>query len=375
MRIAMVVPGGVDRSGEFRVIPALVALIGRLSQCGDVHVFALHQEAEYDEWNLAGARIHNIGLRHTRMRGIRAICAMHRAQPFDLVHAIWSGSCGLIAVAAGKLLGIPSIVHIAGGELVSMPKFGFGGMRTWRGRLREAMVLRGASVITAASAPVIEALAALGLAAQRVPLGVDLALWLPRTPMRRDRARAARLIHVASLNRVKDQATLLRAAASLTRSGVRFELDIVGADTLNGAMSTLAEDLGLSDVVNFRGFMTQRQLRPLMLAADLMVHTSRYETGPVVLLEAAVSGVPTVGTSVGHIAEWAPHAAVAVPVGDWLRLAYAIERLLGDENLRLAIAGAAFARATSEDADYTALLFRSVYRSLIHPDRSLADHA
>jgi len=28
MRIALVVPGGVDRSGEYRVIPALLALIG-----------------------------------------------------------------------------------------------------------------------------------------------------------------------------------------------------------------------------------------------------------------------------------------------------------------------------------------------------------
>ena len=27
MRIALVVPGGVDRSGEYRVIPALLALI------------------------------------------------------------------------------------------------------------------------------------------------------------------------------------------------------------------------------------------------------------------------------------------------------------------------------------------------------------
>ena len=46
MRIALVVPGGVDRSLEYRVIPALLALIGRLAINNDVQVFALYQENE-----------------------------------------------------------------------------------------------------------------------------------------------------------------------------------------------------------------------------------------------------------------------------------------------------------------------------------------
>ena len=42
MKIAMVVPGGVDRSGERRVIPAFVALIDRMAGYVDLQVFALH---------------------------------------------------------------------------------------------------------------------------------------------------------------------------------------------------------------------------------------------------------------------------------------------------------------------------------------------
>ncbi len=37
-----------------------------------------------------------------------------------------------------------------------------------------------------------------------------------------------------------------------------------------------------------------------------MIISSRHEAGPLAVLEAAVKGVPTVGTAVGHIAEWAP---------------------------------------------------------------------
>ncbi len=361
----MVVPGGVDRSGECRVIPALLALIERLASDNDVQVIALNQEAHPDTWELAGARIHNIGVRHTRARSIHTIYKLHRTAPFDLVHAIWSGNCGLAAAAAGRLLGIPSLVHVAGGELVSMPDIGYGGVQTRRGRLREALVLRGVSAVTAASAPVIDALLRRGIRAHRVPLGVDLKSWPPRDPARRDRGKPARLIHVASLNRVKDQSTLLRALAALMGSGLQFEMDVAGDDTLRGEIQTLAAELRLSERVRFQGFLPQGRLRPLVEAADIMVHSSRHEAGPLAILEAAVAGVPTVGTMVGHIAEWAPRAAVSVPVGDWSRLATAVRRLIEDEDLRLRIACEAHKLAILEDADHTARCFRTLYGQLI----------
>ena len=364
MRIALVVPGGVDRSAEFRIIPALIALIERLAAAHEVFVFALHQEADPAEWHVVGAQVYNIGHRQTRLQAVRAIAARHRATPFTVVHAIWSGSCGLIAAVTGKLLGIPSLIHIAGGELVSLPEIGFGGSQTWRGRLREAWVLRAASAITAASAPTIEKLLSMGFNAQRVPLGVDLKRWPPRDPVQRSAARPAKLIHVASLNRVKDQATLLRALAALQQEGRNFQLDVVGEDTLHGAIQAQAHGLGVTPRIRFHGFLTQRQLRPLLEAADLMILTSRHETGPVVLLEAAIAGVPTVGTAVGHLVEWASDAALAVPVGDWVALGDAIGRLLDDDELRLRVARAAQARATSEDADYTALRFQALYQSV-----------
>ena len=363
MKLALVVPGGVDRSGEVRVIPALLALIERLARSHEVHVFALGQEAVAGRWELAGASIHDMGRRWVRARAIMAIRAEHRRAPFDLVHAIFSGSCSLVAVAAARLLGLPSLVHIAGGELVALHAIGYGGRRQWKARLREAVVLRAADVITAASGPIIQALAALCLPAQRVPLGVDLQRWPPCPPRRRT-ARQARLIHVASLNRVKDQPTLLRALAALAATGLDVRLDIVGVDTLQGEMQQLACQLGVEHHVRFHGFRTQRELRPLMESADLLVMSSLHEAGPLALLEAAVAGVPAVGTAVGHFVEWAPAAALAVPVADPAALAAAIQRLLADEELRLRLAGEAQRRVLREDADDTARRFEALYRSL-----------
>lgn len=360
MKLALVVPGGVDRTGELRVIPVLLALIERLARVHEVHVFALHQEAVAGRWELAGATVHNIGDHWTRLRAIAAICTEHRHAPFDLVHAIFSGPCSLVAVAAAKLLWLPSMVHVAGGELVTLREINYGGSRTWKARWREACVLRVADAITAASAPIIDSLQALGLKAQRVPLGVDLQAWPLLAPRERS-AKQARLIHVASLNRVKDQPTLLRALAALVDMGLEFEMDIVGEDTLQGEMQRLARQLGLERHVRFHGFKTQCELRPMMEAADLLVMSSQHEAGPLVLLEAAVTGVPAVGTAVGHFVEWSPSAALAVPVKDWEELANAIGEVLTNEGLRLRLAREAQRLAMLEDADYTAQAFQALY--------------
>jgi glycosyltransferase involved in cell wall biosynthesis len=363
VKLALVVPGGVDRSGQYRVIPVLLSLIERLSRIHEVHVFALRQEQAAASWKFAGATIHNIGEGRIHLRTVAAIRAEHRRAPFTLVHSIFSGPCGLVAVVAAKLLRLPSMVHVTGGEILAMPEIDFGGRRNWKGRLCERVTLRSADIVTATSKPIIDLLKALGVEAARVPLGIDLCKWPPCTPRRRNGG-PARLIHIASLNRVKDQPTLLHALATLAKTGVDFEMDIVGVDTLQGEMQELLQRLDLGGRVRFLGFKTQRELRPLVESADLLVLSSRHEAGPAVLLEAAVGGVPTVGTAVGHLAEWAPSAALAVPVANPERLADAIHTLLADEDLRLRVARAAQCRALSEDADYTARTFDAFYQRL-----------
>jgi glycosyltransferase involved in cell wall biosynthesis len=76
-------------------------------------------------------------------------------------------------------------------------------------------------------------------------------------------------------------------------------------------------------------------------------------------------GVPTVGTAVGHVAEWAPDAALSVPIGNAAALAVAIERLVQDEELRLRTGAEAMRRAISQDADLTLSGFSDLYSAVI----------
>jgi glycosyltransferase involved in cell wall biosynthesis len=365
MKVALIVPGGVDRSGEVRVIPALLALMSRLSAGHEVHVFATHQEAEPGRWSLEGATVHNLGLPRTPWRAVTMILAEHRRAPFDVVHSIWAGACGALAVGVATLLRLPSVVHVAGGELVALADIGYGGCISWPGRIREHAVLRRATVVTCASRPVEDLVAKHGVKAQRVALGVDLRRWPARSPVRRRREDPARLVHVASLNRVKDQTTLMRALGQLAKRGHGFSVDMAGEDTLDGEIQALSAELGIAERVRFHGFLTHRQLRPIVESAHVALISSRHEAGPLALLEAAIAGVPTVGTAVGHIAEWSPDAALGVPCRDPAALAAALESVLADEDLRMRIAGEALRRAQQDDADQTARACNEIYRHAV----------
>jgi glycosyltransferase involved in cell wall biosynthesis len=363
MKIAIVVPGGVDRSGRHRVIPALLWLIERLATDDEVHVFALQQEERPARWSLLGAQVHNAGRRPRRLRTLGQMLREQRRGGFDVVHAFWAGGPGLAAALFSRLTGVPTLLTLPGGDLSAMADIDYGARLTRRGRFWVDLALREATQVIVPSEGMRDQAATLGVDAMCIRYGVALDRWPVRTPTPRDPAAPLRLVQMANLNRVKDQGTLLGALHVLATRGISFELDLIGLDTLDGTVQQRCRELGLADRVCFHGFVEHEAMRPLIERADLMVVSSRHEGVPIAALEAAVAGVPTVGTAVGQIADWAPGAAIAVPIGDAGALADAIERLARDDDERLRLAVNAQAFAVEHDADAFATQMRILYRA------------
>ncbi|MFI5120448.1 MAG: glycosyltransferase family 4 protein [Thermoanaerobaculia bacterium] len=371
MRLAIVVPGGVDRSGTERVIPALLCLIERVAARHETHVFALAQEPSPGDWTLRGAAIHNLGFAARAhwpgealfAAGRRLARGLSAHGPFDMVHAFWANNPGFLATRAARALRIPAVVSLAGGELVELPDIRYGGQLRFRERIKIARALRRAGRVTAASTPMLEAARTHGVDATLVPLGVSPEAFADPLP----RDASPRLLLVGSLNRVKDVPMALRALRRVVEALPAARLDVIGEDVLGGEASREASALGLSRHVAFHGFLPEDELRTFYRRADLLVHSSRHEAGPLVVLEAAACGVPAVGTAVGHIRDLAPERALAVPVGDDAALATGILSLLGDEPRRRTMGEAARAWARAHDADATASAFERIYAEARQP--------
>jgi glycosyltransferase involved in cell wall biosynthesis len=372
MRVGLVITGGADRSGRERVIPALLWLIEHVARRHELHVFVLHHEVTPSVYPLLGATVHDLG-RVSRIPGLRRAMQRRRLEReiariggVDVLHGYW-GMPGAVAVAVARRLKIPAIVTANSGEFVSMPDIRYGLQRRWRDRRAIAGAMRGAAAVTVCTTFMQRLAAARGVTARVIPIG------MPRPassdsrdvpPRRPTEGPPWRLIHVASINPVKDHDTLLRAMARALTTNAALHLDIVGADTRDGHAQRLAASLGIDGHVTFHGFLPADAIASLWERAHLHVVSSRHEAAGVVVLEAAMAGVPTVGTRVGYIADGEPHRAVAVSPGDHDALARAIVALIDDPMRRSVLAATARTWALAHDADSTALMFDQLYRDV-----------
>lgn len=362
MRLALVVTGGVDESGRDNVIPALLWFIERQARRHQVVVYVLRYHDRSGTYPLLGATVHDLGRPEGLRRQYIALRrALERDGPFDVIHAYWALPAGLTAAAAGRRLGIPTIVTLDSGELVAVPDIGYGLQLTWKHRLAVAMTLRLATCLTVCTPYMARLARRLGAATGIVPLGADATKFeVSRTPD----GPPWRLLHVANLNPVKDQPTLLAALERVLENVPDVHLDIAGRDTLGGAIHRLVAERGLGSHVTFHGAVPTDMLGRLYQQAHLVVLSSRHEAAGVVALEAALSGVAIAGTSVGYLADWAPEAALAVEPGDPAALASAITTLLGDSDRRRRLAARARAWALEHDADWTAEQFTEIYKEI-----------
>ncbi len=144
-------------------------------------------------------------------------------------------------------------------------------------------------------------------------------------------ARRTRLILVGSLDQYyKAPDIAIAALARLVQAGYNFELVIVGDGKYRSALQELAQDLGVSDRVSFRGMLPAGQaVRDELDAADLFVLPSRTEGLPRAMIEAMARGLPCIGSTAGGIPELLPPEDT-VPPGDAGALAVKLAQVLRD---------------------------------------------
>jgi D-inositol-3-phosphate glycosyltransferase len=196
-----------------------------------------------------------------------------------------------------------------------------------------------------------------------IPCGVDTTLFTPQG--REDQLMAPyRLLHVANLLEVKDQVTLLKAFATISRSEDCI-LRIIGADYLNGKIQNVARALGIADRVEFLGWIEHSKLPEHYRWAHILLHTSLHESQAMVVAEAAACKTVVCGTRVGLLHDFGETKAVVVPTGDHEALATGVLRLIRNPREYAELQQRAYEWALHYDLTWTAGAYEQLYRTML----------
>ncbi|MEZ4520540.1 MAG: glycosyltransferase family 4 protein [Thermomicrobiales bacterium] len=345
MHVGLIVPSyGWDDSIQ---IPSLSLLAEGLASKIDVTIFPLRNAAAQEPPSQKNPRIVDPGGAGMQFRSlvktaISVIRSRHKDYPFDVFHAYWLFEPGAVATLAGRLLGVPAVVSVGGAELTSLPAIGYGGMRSRRGRTINASIIRTARITTGGSHYVLDQ------AARAVPAAAGRLRFAP-LPVKtgttgsidRDAARneelAGCLLQVGAYLPVKGQDLSVRALAELAADEPDLTLTMIGEDPVGyqRRIHDLARQLGVAGRVRLLNRIPHSGLMSHYQRAEMLLMPSRHESQGMVVLEAAVQGLPTIGSPVGVVRDLAPDAAVALQATDDFRgLAREISLMLDNEERR-----------------------------------------
>jgi len=126
-------------------------------------------------------------------------------------------------------------------------------------------------------------------------------------------------ISVGRLSPEKNHARLVRAFAAVHRDHPDTRLLIVGGGPLADALQDLIAAERVQDAAFLAG--VRGNPYPLLAAADCFVLSSDYEGQPMVLLEAALSGLPIVSTGFASVGDALPPGSIHVVARDDAALA------------------------------------------------------
>ena len=276
------------------------------------------------------------------MRDIHPYLHLLKGHRPSLVHAHF-GVDGVYALPLAKNIGVPLVTTFHGFDATSSTSALLRSRTpSWINyvRFRNQLAREGA-LFLCVSKFIRQRVLELGFPADRTCLhytGVDTEAFSPSENV----MDSSTILHVARLVEVKGTEYLIRAFATVAVRFSRAKLVIVGDGPLRPALETLSNGLGLRGKVQFIGAQNHDEVRVWMrnsaflVLPSVLTRSGNAEGLGMVLLEAAASGIPIIGTSHGGIPEIVIDGVTGflVPERHVHALAERISILLDDKELR-----------------------------------------
>jgi len=228
------------------------------------------------------------------LAGISGLMMLAREWRPDIIVAFFGVPCGAVAWLTQWKTRIPYVVSLRGGDVPGFRPYDFAMFH----RLISPVLSK---VWSKASAVVANSMGLAEMAARFdknvpisiIPNGVDTSLYSP--PARREWD-PTRMLFVGRLVYQKGLDVLFKALGEL--KSLPWKLTLVGDGPLQPMLESLASEMGISDRIAFKGWLSGEDLVEEYRDANTFVFPSRHEGMPNAVLEAMACGLPVIATEI-----------------------------------------------------------------------------
>jgi glycosyltransferase involved in cell wall biosynthesis len=303
----------------------------------DIEAMAPPQAAELLEEFLPGVNLHPIGWGSPRVnasgpllsgeylrRSLRAQIRPPRADVVIAASHFLPDACALAAAVRRGAAGVTYVYHLVGERTERSARSLWS---RYDERASLAILRRRAAVVFACNSATAGALENQGFAPTRTDVGINTAAFAQARPA----GAPPRIAFVARLARSKGVLDAVQALALVRRSVPAVQLVMVGSGPERGAAERRAQELGVSDAIEWTGFVSEERKHSLMAQARVFLAPSYEEGWGIAVAEALASGLPVVAYRLPILDEVFGPVYTGVELGSVAQLAAALQTLLTDD--------------------------------------------
>jgi len=174
------------------------------------------------------------------------------------------------------------------------------------------------------------------------------------------------ILNVGVVEPRKNLTLLLKSYQRLRFHGISFPLVVVGGlGWMYEDVFSLAESLGIKELVYFTGYVPNHDLPIIYNLAKVFVYPSIYEGFGLPPLEAMACGTPVITTAVSSMPEHVGDAGILIPPQDEKALTNALQKLINDSTLQEELSNKGPERASQFTWKRTAQETIKVYQSVL----------
>lgn len=264
----------------------------------------------------------------------------------------------------GRLLGIPIIVHLHGSKF----KIFHDGSPTFVQKAIRKMLMRATHIVVLGDTWRDFIVGTVGIPAAKVSI-IPNGVPRPQKIAHQKQAHSAPLgiLFLGRLGTRKGVPELLEALAAPEVFALDWHATFAGDGDVE-LYKREAETKGLTERIEFPGWVGRDETQRLLSASDLLVLPSHAENLPISVLEGLANSLAIITTPVGAIPELLTDEknALIVPVGDSKALTLALMRAITDKKLREQIAKNGFALFENKiDIHHAAVEFLLLYQNIL----------